>query len=152
MRAHGRFGGAMTFALALLASQVRYAPATLEAILAYWGALPHLLMSLGYAALLVRLCRRSRSGWLTRRLTAVGQLALTNYLGCSLVFTAIFYGWGLGLIGAVSPRWQWGFVLGGWIIMLWWSPHWLARFGQGPVERLWRSLSQGSDRSTRSVP
>ena len=35
-------------------------------------------------------------GWLTERIAAVGRAAFTNYLGTSILVTAIFYGWGLG--------------------------------------------------------
>ena len=103
-------------------------------------ALPHLPTALGYAALLAlaapRLCR-SRIGL---RIVAVGRTALTNYLGTTLVMTAIFYGWGLELVGRLSTRWQAGFIVLGWLLMLAWSAPWLARFRQGPVEWLWRSL------------
>ncbi len=134
-------GGAMTLMLAGLAREAAFAPATLEAVLAYWAAMPHLLVSLGYATLLVLLCGRREIGWIGQRIITVGRLALTNYLYCSLVFTAIFYGWGLGLIGTVGPAAQWWLIAGGWIAMLWLSPWWYRHHGQGPVERLWRRLA-----------
>ncbi|PLK24326.1 DUF418 domain-containing protein [Novosphingobium sp. TH158] len=134
-------GAIVTLGLAIMASRADFAAITMEAVLAYWAAVPHLLMTLGYAALLVLLGERHGEGRFGRRIVAVGQLALSNYLACSLAFTAIFYGWGLGLIGTVPQRWHWAFVLGGWIAMLWWSKPWLARFGQGPAERLWRRLA-----------
>ena len=54
---------------------------------------------------------------------------------------AIFYGWGLGLLGQVGTAGLAGFVLLGWTVMLGWSKPWLARFGQGPLEWLWRHLT-----------
>jgi len=33
-------------------------------------------------------------------------------------------------------------VLAGWLLMLAWSAPWLARFRQGPLEWLWRSLTE----------
>ena len=84
------------------------------------------------------------SGWISsvlRRFAAVGQMALTNYLLHSIVMTAIFYGWGLGLYGTVPRFWQMAFVLGlvgGQLLV---SPWWLARFRFGPVEWLWRTLT-----------
>ncbi|MEO7248340.1 MAG: DUF418 domain-containing protein, partial [Novosphingobium sp.] len=72
----------------------------------------------------------------------VGRMALSNYLGCTLVMTTLFYGWGLGLQGSVPEKYYWPFVLAGWLAMLWASPLWLARFRQGPVEWAWRSLTQ----------
>jgi uncharacterized protein len=135
------FGLAGTVALAAMARASSYAPATMSAIIVYWAAVPHLAMTIGYAALLVAAARRSSGGRLTRRIEAVGRMALSNYLGCSLVFTALFYGWGMGLIGQIPTRWHFAFVLAGWIAMLTLNPWWQARFGQGPVERIWRSLS-----------
>ena len=80
---------------------------------------------------------------LKARITAAGRAALTNYLGISLVMTAIFDGWGLGLYGQVA-RWHLlAFVLGGWAIMLLWSKPWLDRFAYGPCEWVWRLLARG---------
>lgn len=133
-------GLAGTLGLAMVAKTAAFGPATMNAIIAYWAALPHLLMTLGYAAGIVLLAPAAK-GWPEARIAAVGRMALSNYLACSLVFTGLFYGWGLGLIGHVSPAWQWLFVIGGWLAMLGLSPWWQNRFGQGPVERLWRSLA-----------
>lgn len=84
------------------------------------------------------------SGWFKstlKRVAAVGQMALTNYLMQSVVMTALFYGWGLGLYGTVPRFWQMTFVaglIGGQLLL---SPWWLARFRFGPAEWLWRSLT-----------
>jgi uncharacterized protein len=70
-------------------------------------------------------------------------MAFTNYIATTVVMTAIFYGWGLGLMGQVGHAGQLLFVLFGWALMLAWSGPWLARFRQGPLEWLWRSLTEG---------
>ncbi len=77
-------------------------------------------------------------GAVTTRLASAGRLSLTNYLMTSVILSAIFASWGLGLFGEVS-RWQ-AFALGLVPVaaMLLWSPLWTARIGQGPFERLWR--------------
>ena len=95
------------------------------------------LLGVAYAALAMALLGKGAA--LTRRLAAVGRLSLSNYLMTSVVLAAIFAPWGLGLFGEVS-RWQ-AFALGLVPVaaMLAWSPLWVARFGQGPVERLWRA-------------
>ena len=95
------------------------------------------LLGVSYAALAMAfLARESRA---TRALAAVGRLSLANYLMTSVILSAIFASWGLGLFGEVS-RWQ-AFALGLVPVaaMLAWSPPWLKRFGQGPFERLWRA-------------
>jgi len=105
-------------------------------------ALPHLVTALGYAALLVLATPRLAPTWLGQRLIAAGQMAFSNYLGMSVVMTAIFYGWGLGLFCQVGPARQWLFVALGWSLMLGWSAPWLSRFRRGPLEWLWRSLTE----------
>ncbi len=103
---------------------------------------PHLLMALGYAALLMLAAPRLLASRLGERLAAAGQMAFSNYLGTSLLMTFCFYGWGLGLAGSVPHAALPLFVIGGWLVMLAWSKPWLARFRQGPLEWLWRSLTE----------
>jgi uncharacterized protein len=104
-------------------------------------ALPHLLMALGYAALLVLIFPTVRRWRIGKALAAAGRCAFSNYLGTTVLMTAIFSGWGLGL-GPELPRvWLPAFVLLGWVVMLLWPQWWLRRFGQGPLERLWRRLA-----------
>ncbi|MBA4008423.1 MAG: hypothetical protein C0486_06565 [Erythrobacter sp.] len=78
-------------------------------------------------------------GAVTTRMASVGRLSLTNYLMTSVILSAIFASWGLGLFGEVT-RWQ-AFALGLVPVaaMLLWSPLWATRIGQGPFERLWRT-------------
>lgn len=114
----------------------------MNALLRTFLALPHFVTALGYAAILVLATRRITSLPLGRWIADAGRMALSNYIATSLIMTAIFYGWGLGLFGTVGPAWQWAFVLGGWATMLVFSHFWLARFRRGPLEWLWRSLTE----------
>jgi uncharacterized protein len=107
-----------------------------------WMILPRLLMTIGYAALLLLVIRRFSRSRFIARVVATGQAAFTNYLGTSIVMTTIFYGYGLGLYGFVSRAELWLFVLGAWVLMLLWSKPWLEHFLYGPLEWLWRSLSR----------
>lgn len=95
------------------------------------------LLGLAYAALAMAFF--APGGALTVRLAAVGRLSLTNYLMTSVIFGAIFAGWGLGLFGSVSRSEAFALSLVPVVAMLLWSPVWLARFGQGPFERFWRA-------------
>ncbi|HZF44225.1 MAG TPA: DUF418 domain-containing protein, partial [Sphingomonadaceae bacterium] len=98
------------------------------------------IMVVGLAAFIVL---TAGGGALTARIAAAGRCAFSNYLGASLVATAIFYGHGLGLYGRLT-RWElYPLVFAVWAAMLLWSPAWLARFRYGPFEWLWRSLSRG---------
>jgi uncharacterized protein len=98
-------------------------------------------MAFGYAALFILLARDM--GPIARRFAAVGRAAFTNYLGTSLVMTAIFYGWGFGLYGDLTRAQAWLLVPLVWVLMLAWSKPWLERFHYGPFEWAWRSLSRG---------
>jgi uncharacterized protein len=98
------------------------------------------LMVIATAALIILLTRRG--GALTGRIAAAGRAAFSNYLGTSILMTALFYGWGLGLWGTLSRIELWGVVIGMWVLMLLWSKPWLDRFQYGPLEWLWRSLSR----------
>lgn len=95
----------------------------------------------GWASLLMWLFLRQPNSAAFLRLGAVGRLALSNYLGSSLLMTGIFYGWGLGLFARVGLAQQILFVLAGWALILLWSPIWVARFRIGPTEWVWRSLT-----------
>ena len=95
----------------------------------------------GYAALVILMMRPG--GWITTRVAAVGRAAFTNYLGTSVIVTAIFYGWGLGLFGSLSRAQIYLVAPVVWLMMLAWSKPWLDRFAFGPMEWLWRSLARG---------
>jgi uncharacterized protein len=81
-------------------------------------------------------------GALTQRIAAAGRAAFSNYLGTSLLMTALFYGWGFGLYGHLSRIQLWIPVVAAWALMLLWSKPWLDRFNYGPFEWLWRSLAR----------
>ena len=136
-------GGAATVGFALWAWAHDFPFAAMHVALDYALGIPHLLMALGYAALLVLCASSMLSTWLGHRLQTAGRMAFSNYIGTTIVMTAIFYGWGLGLVGRVGSAAQVGFVLVGWALMLGASSWWLARFRQGPLEWLWRSLTEG---------
>jgi uncharacterized protein len=95
------------------------------------------VLGVSYAALAMAFLAQDNR--VTRALAAVGRLSLTNYLMTSVILSAIFAAWGLGLFGAVT-RWQ---ALASGLVpvaaMLMWSPGWVARWGQGPFERMWRA-------------
>lgn len=100
------------------------------------------LMIAGWACLI--LLAMPHLGSLTGRISAAGRMAFTNYLGTSLICTTIFYGYGLGCFGHPA-RWQlYPLVAAIWVLMLIWSPLWLAHFRFGPFEWLWRSLARGN--------
>ncbi len=134
-------GLALTLGFAFWAHPRGYPELAMRLALGYGLSMPHLLMALGYAALLVLAAPRLLATGLGQRLEAAGTMAFSNYLGTTLVMCAVFSGWGLSLFGQYGAVGQWLFVLLGWALMLVWSKPWLARFRQGPLEWLWRSLT-----------
>ena len=142
-------GGAMSAALIGWAALHHFPPGAMFAIMGSLAAIPHLAMTLGYLAALLLLWPRVQDRAIGQRLAAAGRCAFTNYLGTTFVMSALFAGWGLGL-GGMLPRAALPLVvLVGWALMLAWPQWWLARFGQGPLEALWRRLTWwGPARST----
>ena len=138
-------GGLWTAALLGWAAPRGFPPLAMPDVMSYWAGPEHLAMGLGLMALLVLAAPRLLRGWLGRRLAArlmaTGRMAFSNYLLTTLVMTFLFHGWGLGLEGHVGRVGQLGFVVAGWALMCAWSEPWLARFGRGPLEWLWRSLT-----------
>lgn len=97
-------------------------------------------LAVGWIGIVILMLRNLNIG---SRLAAVGRMALTNYLMHSLICLFIFTGAGFGLINQLA-RWQlYGIVLAIWIVQLYLSPWWLARYTYGPIEWLWRGLTYG---------
>ena len=104
----------------------------------YFGSL---LVSAAYASAIMIICQRGLLRTLQRGFAAVGRTALSNYLGQTIVCTAIFYGHGLGYFGEVERVGQIAIVFGVWVGQTLVSVWWLRHFRFGPFEWLWRTLS-----------
>lgn len=104
------------------------------------GTLLRPLAVVGYACLFVLLMRPG--GFLTTRIAAAGRAAFTNYLGTTLLVTAVFDGWGLAQFGGWSRAQLYILAPFVWVAMLAWSNPWLDRFAYGPLEWLWRTLAR----------
>ena len=98
-------------------------------------AVAGLMMCLGYLAWGVRWSRHLQ--WLA----PAGRMALSNYLGQSLVCTLVFYGYGLGWFEQVGRASQLLFAVGLFAMQVLLSQLWLRRFQYGPVEWLWRAFT-----------
>lgn len=106
----------------------------------YWGSV---LVMLGWIGALTLVYQRGAMRWLTSRLAAVGRMAFSNYLMQTVICVSLFYGHGLGWYGEVERSGQILVVFAIWALQLWYSPLWLSRFRQGPMEWLWRRLTYG---------
>ncbi|MCR9261954.1 MAG: DUF418 domain-containing protein [Pseudomonadaceae bacterium] len=100
-------------------------------------------MALGYIGLLLLLINSSILTGLRARLASVGRMALTNYLMHSFIALLLFTGAGFALVGELTRAQLYAVVIAIWVLQLWLSPWWLARYRFGPVEWLWRVLTYG---------
>ena len=117
-------------------------PIKLLGSVAYWVS--RLAMMLFYVLSIVRVMQHPAWAQRLAPMAAAGRMPLTNYLMQTLICTALFYGWGLGLWGRVGPAA--GLALSFAIffaVQVPWSLWWLRRHEQGPMERLWSRLTYG---------
>lgn len=100
-------------------------------------------LAFAYAAALMAWRRSERVARVLSPVAAAGQMALTNYLMQTIVFAFVFYGFGLGLIGQLSPVRAAAMGVLFYAAQLWLSAWWLRRYRFGPFEWLWRSATYG---------
>ncbi|MBM3262571.1 MAG: DUF418 domain-containing protein [candidate division Zixibacteria bacterium] len=94
-----------------------------------------------YVVTILLLLRQQRWREHLAPLSAVGRMALSNYLMQSLICTTLFYGYGLGLYGMIGPAAGLSLCVAIWMLQTGVSLWWGKRFRFGPVEWLWRSLT-----------
>lgn len=138
---------AMTAELALTASSgyAVYRPSSAAPMVILAGdllfAFGTVALALGYAAMLVLAAQTPKGRKLLAPLAGVGRMALTVYLTQTLIFTSLFYGYGLDMAYRVGPVtvsiWAVAIFVGQVLACRWW----LRRYRFGPAEWLWRCLS-----------
>jgi uncharacterized protein len=96
----------------------------------------------GLLGLVMVLYKTGAIGFLTDALTAIGRMALTNYIGQSVITSVLFYGFGYfnhfgfaQLMGICVLVW----IFQGIVSLLW-----LQRYEMGPAEWALRSLTYGA--------
>jgi uncharacterized protein len=106
-------------------------------------------MAMFYVSAITLLFQRPAFRRLLLLLAPVGRMALTNYLGQSVIGVLLFYGIGFGLIGRFGPALCFAFTVGIFAVQLLVSHLWLARFRFGPAEWVWRSMTYGKAQPMR---
>ena len=96
---------------------------------------------LGYIGVLVLLWH-GRARAILAPLALAGRMALTNYIGQSVIGTLFFYGYGFSHWG-MGRALQLVFVLVVFALQVLFSRWWLAHFRYGPLEWLWRWATYG---------
>lgn len=125
-----------------LYSELAHEPGSLSNVWAWYTYdAGRLANALGHMALIVLFVNSNLLPTLRNALGAVGRMALTNYIMQSVICGLLFYGFGFGLIGALTRFECLYIVFGIWLVQLIISPLWLSAFRFGPLEWLWRTLT-----------
>lgn len=103
--------------------------------------LPRLALTLGHLALVTILFKLNVLGFIGAGLKAIGKMALSNYLGQSLITSVLFYG--LGYFARFDWAQLWGIAAIIWVVQGVLSVLWLRVFSMGPMEWLLRCASYG---------
>jgi uncharacterized protein len=75
--------------------------------------------------------------------TAIGRMAFTNYIAQSLIFGFLFFGYGLGQFGKLTPTSVLAFGIAVYLAQVQLSRFWLCHYRFGPIEWCWRTLMYG---------
>ena len=108
----------------------------------YWSYdIGRMATSFGYIGLVMLICKLDWVPQVRNTLSAVGKMALSNYIAQSIICNTIFIGF--GLFGQLRFHETYYIVFAVWAVLLIWSPLWLKSFRYGPLEWLWRRLTYG---------
>jgi uncharacterized protein len=108
-------------------------------------------LATGYIGAFMLLWRSGAARWAFRPLAGLGRVALSGYLGQSVLGALAFAGFGLGLWGVGWPA-RWGVAAAIMALELALAVLWLRRFRFGPMEWLWRWLTYGERPRLRKGP
>ncbi|CAE7418834.1 yxaH, partial [Symbiodinium necroappetens] len=128
---------------------IDFSPGLLIAIGMQFNAIGSVPMAMGHMGLIILIARAVPTALIVRSLSAVGRMALTNYLMHGIIASIIFYGYGFALYGQMDRLEQQMVVVAVWAAQLIWSPLWLKHFRFGPAEWAWRSLTYGKPQPMR---
>lgn len=101
------------------------------------------VLAIGFGAAITVLYMFTRAGRVLGVLGPLGRMAFSNYLAQSLIFGWIFFGYGLGRFGQMSPSHAMGLGVAVYGFQIIASRWWLKRYRFGPMEWLWRTLMYG---------
>jgi uncharacterized protein len=131
----------ITAALVLVRNEQSVEPSEaiyLLALLTSFIAAP--LLSMGYVGLIRKLVEEKPH--LVSWMKPAGQMSLTVYISQSVIASVIFGPWGFGLFQDLQT-WQVILLsLGIWLLLAFLADFWLKRYNQGPLERLFNSLTR----------
>ncbi len=100
-------------------------------------------MGISYMAGMAWLFMKYETSGMWRYIAAPGRMALTNYIGQSLIGILLFYGIGFGWGASVGLGTTELIACGVFVVELLCSLAWLRYFRYGPLEWIWRMLTYG---------
>lgn len=100
-----------------------------------------LAMAASYLLVIVLAVQRPAVARLCQPLAAAGRMGLTVYLTQTLIFSTIFYGYGLGAAWRLSPTAVSLLAVATFATQLLFASLWFHRFRIGPFEWLWRLVT-----------
>jgi uncharacterized protein len=106
-----------------------------------WNLVGGVFVAFAWISLVMLVCKLGVLTFARKALAATGQMALTNYLGQTIICTFIFYGHGLGWFGQLERFELLYVVISIWAFQIVFSMLWLSKFRFGPFEWLWRSAT-----------
>jgi uncharacterized protein len=139
-------GGAIVWAAASLAEPMLPSPGqataaySLQAAFTEYRAIGGMAFQVALFVLVWHSPLRSPLG----ALAPAGRMTLTLYVGQSLVFAPVFYGYGLGLWDDLSNAQAVLLGLAAFALQLALAPLWFRVFRYGPLEWLWRAATRTS--------
>ena len=101
--------------------------------------------ALFYATSLIKIYKKDWGKKLLTPLRYSGQMALTNYLTQTIVFTTLINGYGFGFFGKIP---QWGYfpiALSFYAVQCLFSIWWMKQYRFGPMEKVWRVFTYGQN-------
>ena len=105
------------------------------------GAWRNLAFMVFMTGAIIVVFHRTRLRKVLMRIVPIGRMSLTMYVAQSLLGSALFYPWGLGLAARLGTVASLGVSIGVFAILYTFAVLWLSRHRQGPLEWLWRKAT-----------
>ncbi len=107
----------------------------------HWNLVGGVFVAFAWVGIVMLFCKLNWLPCVRKALAAVGRMALTNYIGQSVICSYLFYGHGLVWFGQFERVELLGVVACVWIFQIIFSLIWLRFFRFGPLEWAWRSAT-----------
>jgi uncharacterized protein len=107
------------------------------------GMVAPIVLAVGYGSMIYSIATLRRFQVVLQPIAAVGRMAFTHYILQSLVFSFIFFGFGLGQFGKVGAAKALALGCAVYVVQAVASTIWLRYYRFGPLEWLWRTSMYG---------